>query len=353
MPGTLLITRPSGYPGSNLIKEALDNRYNIRATVRSEASAKKIVDQFAQYADPLSYAIGPDMTKVEFYEHGLQGIGPAGSGCTGLRDHPGGGAPLGLVGDPHRRDVEPRVVCVLSKVKRLGYVYDEKDWNLVTFEEAAVADGVAAYCTSEVLAERAVWEWVAKNKPNFEVATITPPWIFGPYCDGADIDQAPDRPRRIRLLARQPQGPDTLGRLPTKARTRMMADGSIRMVPSTSSRYVSISTARCYCDKIQKRKPRILAAPLQRATQAPGRRVRTSQSMAGRRLRRSRRLFDPRSTALLRRMFYRYETCSNSSTLTGTDLATVSYEHDAADDLHEGVDPPPAAARLGCAIQLA
>jgi NADPH-dependent methylglyoxal reductase len=51
----------------------------------------------------------------------------------------------------------------------------------VTFEEAAVADGVTAYCASKTLAERAMWDWVGKNKPKFDLVTITPPWVFGPY----------------------------------------------------------------------------------------------------------------------------------------------------------------------------
>ncbi|KAH6975832.1 hypothetical protein EDB80DRAFT_307513 [Ilyonectria destructans] len=66
-------------------------------------------------------------------------------------------------------------MCDLSKGKRPGYVYDEKDWNPVTYEEAAVASGVVA------LAKKAMWDWVSKNSPKFDLVTITPPWIFGPY----------------------------------------------------------------------------------------------------------------------------------------------------------------------------
>ncbi|KAK6078032.1 nad dependent epimerase [Seiridium cupressi] len=79
--------------------------------------------------------------------------------------------------------------CVdISKGKRPGYVYDEKDWNPVTYEEASKADGVSAYCASKALAERAMWGWVETNKPNFDLVTFTPPWVFGLYASDSFFD---------------------------------------------------------------------------------------------------------------------------------------------------------------------
>ncbi|KAF7557287.1 hypothetical protein G7Z17_g842 [Cylindrodendrum hubeiense] len=197
---TLLITGASGYLGGHLVNAALDKGYNVRATARNESSAKKITDQFPQYATQLSYAIVPDITNVESYEPHLQDV-------VGILHS---ASPFVLKPEDNVKDLlEPAIqgsiavleaaqkwgpsvrrvvitsshasVCDLSKGKRPGYVYDEKDWNPVTFEEAAVADGVVAYCASKALAEKATWDWVAKNKPNFDLVTITPPWIFGPY----------------------------------------------------------------------------------------------------------------------------------------------------------------------------
>ncbi|KAH6867736.1 hypothetical protein B0T10DRAFT_524202 [Thelonectria olida] len=197
---TLLITGASGYLGGHLVKAALEKGYNVRATARSDSSAKKIADQFPQYAAQLSYAIVPDMTKAESYERALQGVSgiihsaspfvlkpednvkdllePAIQGSVAVLEAAkkwGGSVTRIVVTSSHAS------VCDLSKGKRPGYVYDEKDWNPVTFEEASTADGVVAYCASKALAERAVWDWVAENKPTFDVVTITPPWVFGPY----------------------------------------------------------------------------------------------------------------------------------------------------------------------------
>ncbi|KAH7129763.1 hypothetical protein B0J13DRAFT_132151 [Dactylonectria estremocensis] len=198
--GTLLITGASGYLGGHLIKTALDKGYNVRATARSESSAKKILDQFPEHATKLSTAIVPDMTQAASYEHHLEDV-------VGIIHS---ASPFVLQPEDNVKDLlEPAIngsvavleaarqwgpsvrrvvvtsshasVCDLSKEKRPGYVYDEKDWNPVTYEEAAVASGVVAYCASKALAEKAMWDWVSKNNPKFDLVTITPPWIFGPY----------------------------------------------------------------------------------------------------------------------------------------------------------------------------
>lgn len=197
---TLLVTGASGYLGGHIIKTALDKGYNVRATARSDSSAKHIAAEFPQHSAQLSYAIVPDMTKMESYEkalHGVTGIIHAASpfvlnpedNVKDLLEPAIQGAVTILEAAKKWGDSVKRVVltsshasvCDLSKGKRPGYVYNEKDWNPITFDEAAKADGVVAYCGSKTLAERAAWDWVEKNKPTFDLVTMTPPWVFGPY----------------------------------------------------------------------------------------------------------------------------------------------------------------------------
>lgn len=197
---TLLITGASGYLGGHLIKAALEKGYNVRATARSDSSAKKIAAQFPQSAAQLSYAIVPDITNFKSYEQALRGISGVVHSASpfvlkpedNIKDllEPAIQGSLAILkaaqqwGDSVKRIVvtsSHASVCDLSKGKRPGYVYNEKDWNPVTFEEASTADGVVAYCASKAVAERAMWDWMTENRPNFDLVTVTPPWIFGPY----------------------------------------------------------------------------------------------------------------------------------------------------------------------------
>jgi nucleoside-diphosphate-sugar epimerase len=60
-----------------------------------------------------------------------------------------------------------------------GHTYSEDDWNPITLEEAK-ENPMAGYRASKTFAEKAAWEFLEKEKPNFTVATINPPMVFGP-----------------------------------------------------------------------------------------------------------------------------------------------------------------------------
>jgi NADPH-dependent methylglyoxal reductase len=199
----ILITGSTGYLGGHLVKEAFARGHSVRAVVRSEASFKKLAEQFPEFATNLSYVIADDITKPESYEGAFEDVvgvihaaspfnlqpknneedllKPAIRGSVAILD-----AALRYGKDVKRVVVTSSHASVadVTKGKRVGYVYNEKDWNPTTYEQAAdpATDGVTAYCASKALAERAVWEWADKHKDaHFDVVTITPPWIFGPY----------------------------------------------------------------------------------------------------------------------------------------------------------------------------
>lgn len=70
----------------------------------------------------------------------------------------------------------------LNKGLRPGHTYTEKDWNPISYEEAAKKDapGPVAYCASKKLAEKAAFDYVAEHNPNFNITTICPPMVYGP-----------------------------------------------------------------------------------------------------------------------------------------------------------------------------
>ena len=104
-------------------------------------------------------------------------------------------------------------VVDMSFGARPGYVYTENDWNPVTFDEAKIADAATAYCASKALAEKAAFDFVSNEQPQFSITTICPPMIYGPL----------------------KQTVDDLSRLNTSAADfyRLM-NGSIKHVPQTA-----------------------------------------------------------------------------------------------------------------------
>ncbi|KAI1768632.1 NAD(P)-binding protein [Hypoxylon sp. FL1150] len=203
--GTILVTGGGGYVGGQIVREALESGFHVRLTARSTSSASRSAARFPAHAAQLSTAVIPDMTVPESYESSfadgtITGIihaaspfvlnpednvrdllDPAIKGATAVLD-----AALRYGGGKVRRVVATSSFAAikdLSRGKRPGYTYDEKDWNPATFEEAAKADGVVAYCASKALAERAMWDWMAahQGEVSFTLATICPPWVFGPY----------------------------------------------------------------------------------------------------------------------------------------------------------------------------
>lgn len=63
----------------------------------------------------------------------------------------------------------------LAKGARPGHVYTEADWNPVTYEAAAKEkDSTILYLASKAMSERAVWEWVTRNSPSFDVFCLCP-----------------------------------------------------------------------------------------------------------------------------------------------------------------------------------
>lgn len=59
------------------------------------------------------------------------------------------------------------------------HTYSEADWNPLTQKEA-LENPVNGYRASKTFAEKAAWEFLEKEKPNWTLATMNPPMVFGP-----------------------------------------------------------------------------------------------------------------------------------------------------------------------------
>lgn len=58
--------------------------------------------------------------------------------------------------------------------------FSEADWNPNTYEDGLKSDKAVSYRVSKTIAEKSAWKFVEEEKPNFDLATICPPLVFGP-----------------------------------------------------------------------------------------------------------------------------------------------------------------------------
>lgn len=61
----------------------------------------------------------------------------------------------------------------------VGKTYTDEDWNPATYEQAkAHAHPGFVYCASKVLAEKAFWGFIEREKPSWSGSVICPPYVL-------------------------------------------------------------------------------------------------------------------------------------------------------------------------------
>lgn len=175
--------------------------YNVRATVRNEASAEKVRKSHGKYLTQLSFAIVKDIATPGGHDEAVKGVDgvihtaspfvmEVKSNEHDLLD-PALKGTTSVLKSIHAHNPNVKRVVITSsfaavidmdKGNRAGYLYSEKDWNPVTWETAAdpKTPGGVAYCASKTFAEKAAYDFVEKEKPSFAVSSILPPMVYGP-----------------------------------------------------------------------------------------------------------------------------------------------------------------------------
>jgi dihydroflavonol-4-reductase len=205
---TVLVTGGSGFIGSSCILDLLQAGYRVRTTVRSperEAAVREMLG--AESAEALSFVTADLMADA--------GWGDAVSGCDFVL-HVASPFPLGppkheddLIVPAREgalrvlgaaRDAQVRRVVMTSSFAAVGYgvpprdqPFTEEDWTNPD------ADGVSAYTKSKTLAERAAWDFIAREGGGLELSVVNPVGVFGPVL-------GPDFSTSIELVKRLLEG---------------------------------------------------------------------------------------------------------------------------------------------------
>ena len=203
----VLVTGGSGFVAVHCIVQLLQAGYRVRTTVRSpgrEAEVRAMVAAGGADASAFGFAAADLMRDAGWAE--------AVAGCDFVL-HVASPFPLNVPRDedelivPARegalrvlraaRDAGVKRVVLTSSFAAVGYgtaytgrPYTEKDWT------DPAGEGVSAYVKSKTLAERAAWDFIAREGGALELTTVNPVGIFGPAL-GKDVSTSIEIVRRM------------------------------------------------------------------------------------------------------------------------------------------------------------
>jgi dihydroflavonol-4-reductase len=189
---TILVTGGSGFVGSHVILQLLAQGHQVRTTVRD-------LKREAEVRETLRRAGADAGDRLRFFAADLEkddGWAEAAQGCDYVQ-HVASPFPPAQPKDeeelirPARegtlralraaRDAGVKRVVVTSSFAAIGYGHGQRD---TPYTEADWTDpdgpSVQPYMKSKTLAERAAWDFIAREGGDLELAVVNPVGIFGP-----------------------------------------------------------------------------------------------------------------------------------------------------------------------------
>lgn len=221
----VFLTGASGFVASHVLELLVKQGYSVKATVRSQDKADYILTRYK--GKPVETVIVPDIQDPHAFDAALDGdheitavLHTASPFFAAKED------PLKELLDPAVKGTThllqaikkyaPQVTQVVitssyaaianpDKANDHSFIHSESVWSNVTWEQA-VSDLTVSYRGSKKFAEKALWDFIENEKPNFTGTTVNPPLIFGPLIHQIDkISQINTSSNFIySLLHRQP-----------------------------------------------------------------------------------------------------------------------------------------------------
>jgi nucleoside-diphosphate-sugar epimerase len=207
----VLVTGGSGFIGSHCILQLLNAGHEVRTTVRSlkrEGDVRAMLKQGGLDAGSRLSFVGADLDKDPGWPEAV-------TGCEFVL-HVASPLPASVPKDddelivPARdgalrvlraaRDAGVRRVVLTSSFAAIGYGHEPQTapCNETNWTDPAGSD-VSAYTKSKTLAERAAWDFIAREGGRLELSVVNPVVVFGPVL-------GPDYSTSILLVERMLDG---------------------------------------------------------------------------------------------------------------------------------------------------
>ncbi|TLD27908.1 NAD dependent epimerase/dehydratase [Venturia nashicola] len=199
----VLLTGGSGFIAAHVLNVLLERGYAVVTTVRSNLKGDQILAAHPGVSkEQLSYVVVPDIAEKGAFDEAVRSDPPFEyvlhiaspvhhKSEDPVKDmlEPAINGTVGILRAAKAFAPQVKRVVITSSFAAMynaspPKVYDETSWNPVTWDEAVTKR--SAYLGSKTFAERAAWDFVEKEKPNFDISTLTPPLVFGPIVHHLD-----------------------------------------------------------------------------------------------------------------------------------------------------------------------
>ncbi|KAJ5739275.1 hypothetical protein N7533_012059 [Penicillium manginii] len=177
----VLLTGGSGFIAAHIVDILLEHGFDTVVTVRSEEKGKRILEAHPNTPkDKLSYVIVKDVAQEGAFNEAVKSDPPFDYVLHTA-------SPFHFnVQDPVKDFLDPAIKGTTGILKAIKSYAPSVKRVVITSSFAAILPGEEAtdhskvYRASKTFAEKAAWDFVAKEKPNFDIATINPPLVLGP-----------------------------------------------------------------------------------------------------------------------------------------------------------------------------
>ncbi|TCD61668.1 hypothetical protein EIP91_008116 [Steccherinum ochraceum] len=198
MSSRILVTGATGFVGAHVVDELLRRGHSVRAAIRSMAKGEQLRQARQHAGERLEFAVVGDLTAPNGFDEAVKGVDGiihcAAPVVTSFENPEPDMIIPAIEGSKNIISAaakEPKVkrIIMTSSFATVDATrgwdpalrYTAKDWNPITYDEAKVSHGIEAYRGAKKYSELYAWDYIRDKKPHFDLVTLIPPMVFGPF----------------------------------------------------------------------------------------------------------------------------------------------------------------------------
>lgn len=271
-PATIIVTGANGFIAQHCIAALLKQGYNVVGTVRSASKVNPVKEAHKSHPG-LQLVVVDDITSPQCYLKAFDNLTP--SAILHLA------APFHYNASNFEKDLMVPAVqgstaileaaAQMNSIQRVIHTnsfaciydaaagpspektYTSRDWSPLTYEDGVNAPNApTAYRASKTAAEKAAWNFMSEKKPAFDLVSLCPTMVFGPFLPGSkpasiqDVNTSNLMVWSVISAGKDQSVPPTKG--PCWVDVRDVADAHVRalLVPEAGgSRYMLCQSVYC------------------------------------------------------------------------------------------------------------